>query len=88
MSVFAQYGTDVMIVQIFSPKNSTKKLAFGAQNKSKLFKILITTLDFKKNANFFAENWQKSQKLVIITSTPGHPVPEIYLEKHGHHENP
>jgi hypothetical protein len=22
-------------------------------------------------ANFFAENWQKSQKIVIITSTPG-----------------
>jgi hypothetical protein len=22
---------------------------------------------------FFAENWQKSQKIVIITSTPGHP---------------
>jgi hypothetical protein len=29
-------------------------------------------LVFKKNANFFAENWEKSQKIVIITSTPGH----------------
>jgi hypothetical protein len=28
-------------------------------------------LVFKKNANFFAENWEKSQKIVIITSTPG-----------------
>jgi hypothetical protein len=28
-------------------------------------------LVFKKNANFFAENWQKWQKIVIITSTPG-----------------
>jgi hypothetical protein len=28
-------------------------------------------LDFEKNANFFAENWQKSVKIVIITSTPG-----------------
>jgi vacuolar-type H+-ATPase subunit F/Vma7 len=46
-------------------------MAFLAQNKAKLFKILIITLDFKKNANFFAENWQKSQKLVIITSIPG-----------------
>jgi hypothetical protein len=26
---------------------------------------------FWENANFFAENWQKSQKIVIITSTPG-----------------
>jgi hypothetical protein len=28
-------------------------------------------LVFKKNAIFFAENWEKSQKIVIITSTPG-----------------
>jgi hypothetical protein len=41
------------------------------QNKAKLCKILIITLVFEKNANFFAENWQKSQKVVIITSTPG-----------------
>jgi hypothetical protein len=32
---------------------------------------MIITLVFKKNANFFAENWEKSQKTVIITSTPG-----------------
>jgi hypothetical protein len=31
---------------------------------------LIITLVFEKNANFFAENWQKSPKIVIITSTP------------------
>jgi hypothetical protein len=49
------------------------------------------------NDNFFAENCQKSQKLVIITSTPGHPelilkirlkcsagsAPTIKLEKIG-----
>jgi hypothetical protein len=28
-------------------------------------------LVFEKNANFSAENGQKSQKIVIITSTPG-----------------
>jgi hypothetical protein len=28
-------------------------------------------LVFDKNANFFAENWEKSPKIVIITSTPG-----------------
>jgi hypothetical protein len=32
--------------------------------------MLIITLVFEKNANFFAENCQKSQKIVIITSTP------------------
>jgi hypothetical protein len=28
---------------------------------------VIITLVFEKNANFFAENWEKSQKIVIIT---------------------
>jgi hypothetical protein len=41
------------------------------QNKAKLCKNLIITLVFEKNANFFSEKWQKSQKIVIITSTPG-----------------
>jgi hypothetical protein len=45
-------------------------LAFLTQNKAKLSKILIITLVFEKNANFFAENSQKSQQIVIITSTP------------------
>jgi hypothetical protein len=51
-------------------KKSAKKMAFLTQNKVKLCKILIITLVFEKNANFFAKNWQKSQKIVIITSTP------------------
>jgi hypothetical protein len=59
-----------MVFKIFSPKNSAKILAFFTQNKAKLCKILIVTLVFKKNANFFAENCRKSQKIVIITSTP------------------
>jgi hypothetical protein len=42
------------------------------QNKANLKKV-ITTLVFKKNANFFDENWEKSQKFVIITSTPDQP---------------
>jgi hypothetical protein len=33
-------------------------------------KQIIITLVFEKNANFSAENWPKSQKLVIITPTP------------------
>jgi hypothetical protein len=59
-----------MILKIFSPKNSAKKVAFLTQNKAKIGKILIMTLVFEKNANFFAENWRKSQKIEIITSTP------------------
>jgi hypothetical protein len=27
-------------------------------------------LVFEKNAQFFAENWRKSQKIIIITLTP------------------
>jgi hypothetical protein len=46
-----------------------KKLAFLTENKAN--KKLIITLFFEKNANFFAENCQKSQKIVIITSVPG-----------------
>jgi hypothetical protein len=60
-----------MIFKIFSPIKIAKKLAFLTQNKAKLCNILIITLVFEKNANFFAENWQKSQKIMIITSTPG-----------------
>jgi hypothetical protein len=57
-----------MILEIFSQKKIAKKLAFLTQNKTKLCKFLIISLDFEKNANFFAENWQKSLKIVIITS--------------------
>jgi Ni,Fe-hydrogenase III small subunit len=71
-------GTDVMIFKVFSPKNSAKKLAILTQNKAKLCKILIITLVFEKNANFFAENCRKSKKIVIITSTPCLATQRIY----------
>jgi hypothetical protein len=57
-----------MIFKIFSPKIA--KNGFLTQNKAKFCKILVITLVFEKNANFFAENWQKSQKIVFVTSTP------------------
>jgi hypothetical protein len=40
-------------------------MAVLTQNKAKFCKKLII-----KNANFFAENWAKSQKIVIITFAP------------------
>jgi hypothetical protein len=58
-------------------KNFAKKLAFFAQNKAKLCQNWIITLVFEKNAILFAKNWQKTQKIVIITSTPG-----IKVSKH------
>jgi hypothetical protein len=59
-----------MIFKKISPKNSANKLAFLTQNKGKLCEILIVTLLFEKNANFFAEHCRKSQKIVFKTSTP------------------
>jgi hypothetical protein len=56
-------GTAVMIFLIFSPKHWRFSASFC--------KHFIITLIFEKNADFFAENWQKSQEIVIITSTPG-----------------
>jgi hypothetical protein len=76
---FAQSGTDVMILKIFSPKKFCKKLAFLTENKAKLCKMLIITLVLEKNANFFAKNCQKSQKIVIITSTPDSTIPYVCM---------
>jgi hypothetical protein len=58
-----------MILKIFSPKILAKILSFFAQTAATFCKNLIITLVFEKNANFFPENWQKSQKIVSITST-------------------
>jgi hypothetical protein len=64
-------GVDVMILKIFSPKNLSKKnWRFFLQNAASFCKSWIITLGFKKYANIFAENGQKSQKIVLITSTP------------------
>jgi hypothetical protein len=51
---FAQTGTDVLNFKIFSPKNSAK-ISVVDSKQAKLCKILIITLVFQKNANFFAE---------------------------------
>jgi hypothetical protein len=54
-------------------------------------KKMIITLVFKKNVNFFAENWEKLLKIVIVTSSPvswqlqklptffGHSFPQLRL---------
>jgi hypothetical protein len=73
-------GSMLWFFNIFAEKNQ-RKMAFLTQNKAKLCKILIITLVFEKNANFFAENCRKSQKIVIITSTPGLRVTRRVSEK-------
>jgi hypothetical protein len=48
----------------------TEKTAFLTRNNAKLCKNFDLNIGFWENANFYAENCQKSQKIVIITSTP------------------
>jgi hypothetical protein len=55
----------------FFAEKFSKKMPFLNQNKAKLGKLLIITLVFEKTPIFFAENCRKTQKIVIITSTPG-----------------
>jgi hypothetical protein len=46
-------------------------LAFFAQTTANFYKKSYNYIGFlRKTPIFFAENWQKSQKIAIITSTP------------------
>jgi hypothetical protein len=56
-----------MIFEIFSPKMLAKIWAFFAQTAAS---FLQKHWFLRKTPIIFAENWQKSQKIVIITSTP------------------
>jgi hypothetical protein len=70
-------------LNIFAEKFGEKFGVF-TQNKAKVCKILIITLVFEKNANFFAENCRKSPKILIITSTPAANVIKYFFESHIH----
>jgi hypothetical protein len=70
VSFVADLGPMLWFLKYFCQKIQRKYWRFCTQNKAKLCKIFIITLVFKKNANFFVENCRKSQKIVIITSTP------------------
>jgi hypothetical protein len=61
-------GPMLLFFNIFAEKFSEKM--FLTQNKGKLCKILIITLVFEKNANFFTENCRKSQKIVTNNIDP------------------
>jgi hypothetical protein len=52
---------------IFAEKFSAKNWRFWLKTKGNFQEKVIITLVFKKNANFFAENCRKSQKIVIIS---------------------
>jgi hypothetical protein len=78
LKILRDPGTDVKILKIFSPKNISEILAFFAQATASFCKNLIKTFVFEKNA-IFAENQQKSKKIVIITSTPEITIEFPYL---------
>jgi hypothetical protein len=56
-------------LNIFAEKVCKKNGVFDSK-QSYIFKKLIITLVFKKTP-IVSENWEKSQKIMIITSTPG-----------------
>jgi hypothetical protein len=60
-----------MILKIFLPKNFTKIGVSLLKLMLAFEKNVNMALVFEINAIFSAENWQKPQKIVILTSTPG-----------------
>jgi hypothetical protein len=65
----------MIFFNIFAEKFGGKFVVFDSFD----WKILIITLVFEKNANFFAENCRKSQKFAITTSTPVLTVEHVRL---------
>jgi predicted dinucleotide-binding enzyme len=59
------------VIFLFAEKFGETISVSATQIKDNFAEKIIITLVFEKNANFFAENRQKSQKIVIITSVPG-----------------
>jgi hypothetical protein len=64
-------GPMLRFLKYFRRKKLRKNWRFRLMTKLNNAKILIVTFGFEKTPVFFAENFQKSQKIVIITSTPG-----------------
>jgi hypothetical protein len=65
-------------LNIFARKIGENIGVFFPQTTATFGQNLIITLVFEKGANIFAENCQKSPKIVIITSTPRHPGSEFH----------
>jgi hypothetical protein len=56
-------------LKIFAEK-FVEKIGVFDSKQSKIMQNFDHNI-FEKNANFFAENCRKAQKIMIITSTPG-----------------
>jgi hypothetical protein len=57
-------------LNIFAEKFSKNIFAFFAQTTASFCKNCDNNIGVSEKRPFFAENWQKSQKIVFITSTP------------------
>jgi hypothetical protein len=70
-----------MILKLFSPIYLAKILTYFCSFY--FWKNVIITLVFERKAIFFAENWQKSQKIVISTSILGRAFFNPKFPKHA-----
>jgi hypothetical protein len=61
-----------MIFKNIFAEKLAKKLAFFTHTTASFFKNIVHNIGLWENRQFFAENWKKSLKFVIITSSPGH----------------
>jgi hypothetical protein len=62
LRTYLRPGTDVIILKRFSQKNQ--------RNKAKLWNFFDHNIVFWEKRQFFTEKFLKSQKIVILTSTP------------------
>jgi hypothetical protein len=65
-------GPMLWFQKYFQRKNSRKNGIFDLRQSYIMQKFDHDIVFLEKNANFFAESWQESRKIVIITSTPCH----------------
>jgi hypothetical protein len=64
-----------------SQKKFEAKIGSLTQIKGNFAEKVIITLVFEKKSQFFAENWQKSQKIQIITSVPNLRLLNLQLQR-------
>jgi hypothetical protein len=66
-------------LNIFAEKFSEKIGVFDTKQRWIMLN-LDHNIGFREKCNFFCENWQKSQKIVIITLTPVYVSNSMYLQ--------
>jgi hypothetical protein len=70
-----------MILKIFSPKKFSKKIGVFNSKRRQTLKKIDHNVGIWEKRHFFAENWENSQKIVIITSTLGNGEKKFPIKK-------